>query len=185
MVRGHAPRAFALLIGALLMLTRRRRQREGGAGGVEVGGRGGRRFPARPWPDRDIRSSTSKQQQPPQQDQLGEWVEHFDKASGKPFFYNELLKQTAWEAPAGRPEYDSRPSVPRWRRGPAPLRLCRNTIYIPRYTQRTCRPVWGHGSEARPRSAPQRAQSGMKAPSSVWSPRTIAVEPTFHSSHHL
>ena len=159
MVRGHAPRAFALLIGALLMLTRRRRQREGGAGGVEVGGRGGRRFPARPWPDRDIRSSTSKQQQPPQQDQLGEWVEHFDKASGKPFFYNELLKQTAWEAPAGRPEYDSRPSVPRWRRGPGRRRSASaatpyiyhaiRSVHADRYGVMAPRPVQGAHLSAR------------------------------------
>lgn len=31
----------------------------------------------------------------------GEWVEHFDKASGKPFYYHSVTRQTAWEPPAG------------------------------------------------------------------------------------
>jgi len=84
MVRGHA---FALLIGALLATAAHAQEAAGVQEEEEV---------AVPDPVID-----EQQQQPSQQDQLGEWVEHFDKASGKPFFYNDLLKQTAWEAPAG------------------------------------------------------------------------------------
>ena len=29
------------------------------------------------------------------------WIEHFDKASGKPFYYQEVSRKTAWEPPAG------------------------------------------------------------------------------------
>lgn len=29
------------------------------------------------------------------------WIEHFDKQSGKPFFYHSVSRETAWEAPAG------------------------------------------------------------------------------------
>lgn len=29
------------------------------------------------------------------------WIEHFDKASGKPFYYQEVSRSTAWEPPAG------------------------------------------------------------------------------------
>ena len=29
------------------------------------------------------------------------WIEHFDKASGKPFFYNSVTRESAWEAPEG------------------------------------------------------------------------------------
>ena len=31
----------------------------------------------------------------------GEWVEHFDKKSGKNFYYNSVSRKTAWEAPPG------------------------------------------------------------------------------------
>ena len=36
-----------------------------------------------------------------QQADAGVWVEHFDKQSGKPFFYHSVSRETAWEAPAG------------------------------------------------------------------------------------
>ena len=29
------------------------------------------------------------------------WIEHFDKASGKNFYYEEKTRKTSWEAPAG------------------------------------------------------------------------------------
>jgi hypothetical protein len=31
----------------------------------------------------------------------GIWIEHFDKQSGKPFFYNSVSRETAWEPPPG------------------------------------------------------------------------------------
>ena len=31
----------------------------------------------------------------------GEWIEHFDKSSGKPFYYHAVSRKTAWEPPAG------------------------------------------------------------------------------------
>ena len=29
------------------------------------------------------------------------WIEHFDKASGKPFYYHSRTRETAWSAPIG------------------------------------------------------------------------------------
>ena len=31
----------------------------------------------------------------------GSWIEHFDKKSGKHFYYHSKTRETAWEAPAG------------------------------------------------------------------------------------
>ena len=33
----------------------------------------------------------------------GEWVEHFDRKSGKNFYYHSVSRKTAWEAPPGAP----------------------------------------------------------------------------------
>lgn len=35
------------------------------------------------------------------QEDDGEWVQHYDKASGKPFYYHSKTRESAWEPPVG------------------------------------------------------------------------------------
>jgi len=48
-----------------------------------------------------LMSATAQDEDAGDDESGGVWIEHFDKASGKNFYYHSATRKTSWEAPAG------------------------------------------------------------------------------------